>query len=60
MDMMITRYQAGTSREDRVWNELESNSGCRRQIIFFERGNNDICTQRCSRVGRRRYDNADR
>lgn len=41
MDMMITRYQAGTSREDRVWNELESNSGCRRQI-FFERGNNDI------------------
>lgn len=42
MDMMITRYQAGTSTEDRAWNELESNSGCRRQIIFFERGNNDI------------------
>lgn len=42
MDMMITKYQAGTSREDRVWNELESNSGCRRQIIFFERENNDI------------------
>ena len=32
--MMIIRYQAGTSREDRVWNELESDSGCRRQIMF--------------------------
>lgn len=38
MDMMITRYQAGTSREDRAWNELESNSGCRRQIIFLKGG----------------------
>lgn len=42
MDMMITRYQAGTSREDRVWNELENNSGCRRQIICFERRNDNI------------------
>ena len=45
MDMMITRYQAGTSREDRAWNELENNSGCRRQIICFERRNDNIfCT----------------
>ena len=42
MDMMITSYQAGTSRKDRVWNELENNSGCRRQIICFERRNGNI------------------
>lgn len=42
MDMMITRYQAGTSREDRAWNELESNSGCRRQIIWFKRRNDNL------------------